>query len=122
MDHHDRILRGLAILVGLQYVGNRLAEVIGILPGTLYGLLLLLIALVTKLIPVDEVEPASQLLLDNLAVLFVPSAVGIMLLGDLLYSQWLPILGTIVLGTILVMAITGWTVEFVAKGKQNEQQ
>lgn len=121
MEQHYRILKGLAILVGLQYLGNLLADKIGLLPGTLYGLLLLLAALVTKLIPVDEVEPAARLLLDNLAVFFVPSAAGVMLLGKLLRTQWLPIVGTIVFGTMIVMMMTGWTVKFLAKGDQHDQ-
>ncbi len=121
MEQNYRILRGIAILVGLQYLGNLLADTVGILPGTLYGLLLLLAALVTKIIPVDEVEPASRLLLDNLSVPFVPAAVGVMLLGGLLRAQWLPIVGTIVVGTLIVMAFTGWTVKLVAKGDRHEQ-
>ncbi len=121
MEQHYRILRGIAIFVGLQFLGNLLADTVGMLPGTLYGLLLLLTALVTKLIPVDEVEPASRLLLDNMAAFFVPAASGIMLLGGLLRTQWLPIVGTIVFGTLIVMAITGWTVKLVAKEDEHEQ-
>lgn len=121
-QEHYRILKGLAILVALQWLGNLLAERLGVLPGTLYGLLLLLVALISKIIPLDDVETAAQLLLDNLAVFFIPSAVGVMLLKDLLIRQWLPIVGTIVLGTVTVMMITGWVVQLVTKGSKQHDQ
>jgi holin-like protein len=49
----------------------------------------------------------ADVLLKHLALLFVPPGVGILLYGNLLKQEWLPISLALNLSTILVLAIVG---------------
>jgi holin-like protein len=42
-----------------------------------------------------------------MALFFVPAGVGVMVYGDLIAAEWLPITVATVLSTFVVMAVTG---------------
>jgi holin-like protein len=68
---------------------------------------LLLLALWMKIVRVEWVEEAAELLLSHLALFFVPAGVGVMVYFDLIGRQWLPIVVATVVSTFVVMAVTG---------------
>ncbi len=76
-------------------------------PGNVLGMALLLIALRTGLVKIKWLEEAAEMLLSNMALFFVPAGVGVMVYGDLIAAEWLPITVATVLSTFAVMAVTG---------------
>jgi len=108
--------RGFAILVGLQLLGTWLVELLGLpIPGNVIGMLLLFAALRMNLVRLEWVREAAQLLLSNMALLFVPAGVGVMVYFDLIIAEWLPIIVATLLSTFVVMAVTGWTAGFLER-------
>ncbi|PLY06056.1 MAG: CidA/LrgA family protein [Desulfuromonas sp.] len=104
------MVRGFAILVGLQLLGTLLVEKAGLpVPGNVVGMLLLFAALRLRWVQVEWVRDAAQLLLSHMALLFVPAGVGVMVYSDLIVAEWLPIVVATLLSTFVVMAVTGWT-------------
>ena len=103
------ILKGMAILLSIQFVGEFLMEWFGLpIPGNVAGMGLLLILLLTGHFKVEWIEEACELLLSHLALFFVPAGVGVMVYFDLIALQWLPICVSMVLSTFVVLAVTGW--------------
>lgn len=103
------MLRGMAILLGLQLVGEVITLCLPLpLPGSVVGMLLLLIALRSGLLSLKWVKDAAELLLSNLSLLFVPAGVGVMVYADLIARQWLPLSVAAMLSTLVVLAVTGW--------------
>ena len=95
-----------------------LAEVMAALiplpiPASVYGLLLMLIALGAKLIKVDQVKQASSFLVGILPILFLVPAVGIMSLWAELRAFLLPCVLAAVPVAILVMAVSGLVTQWV---------
>ena len=95
-----------------------LAEVLAALlplpiPASVYGLLLMLAALGLKLIKVEQVKQASSFLVGILPILFLVPAVGIMSLWAELRAFLLPCVLAAVPITILVMAASGLTTQWV---------
>lgn len=88
------------------------------LPGSVIGMLLLFIALCTRLIRLDQVESASGFLLDNLAFFFLPAGVGLLAYTTLLQSVGLPLLVVTLVTTWMVMAFTGHIVQWMLKRKE----
>ena len=83
---------GLLILLAFLFAGGWIADAARLpLPGSVVGMLLLAGALRLRWIPVRVVEPAAELLIRNMALLFVPAGVGVMAYGGLLRREWLPI-------------------------------
>lgn len=86
-------------------------------PASIYGLALLLGALKAGLVRLEQVREAAGFLVAVFPLLFVPGAVGIMELGELLAGIWLPALLAVSLVTVLVMAAAGWAAQAVIRRK-----
>ena len=102
------MVRGFALLLLFQLGGEIMSRAFDLpLPGNVLGMGLLLLALWRKLVRVEWLEEAADLLLSNLALFFVPAGVGVMLYGDLIAAEWLPISVATFVSTFVVMAATG---------------
>ncbi|AMV72614.1 CidA/LrgA family protein [Desulfuromonas carbonis] len=110
------MVRGFAVLLGLQFLGEVLARGLGLpIPGNVLGMGLLLIGLLLGWIEEGSIRDAAELLLSHMALLFVPAGVGVMVYFDLLRREWLAIIVALVVSTFVVMAVTGWTEAWLEK-------
>lgn len=117
------IIEGLTILFLMQFLGELLSRAFNlVLPGNLVGLLLLFLCLITGIIKVRQVEEATDLLLNNMMLLFIPLNVGLMTIFPLLKRDWLAIITSLLLSTVLVMLITGKVVELINKRKGDSSE
>ena len=102
------MVRGFALLLLFQLLGELISRLGDLpLPGNVLGMGLLLLALLGNLVKVDWLEEAAELLLSNMAMFFVPAGVGVMVYGDLIAREWLPITAATIVSTFVVMAVTG---------------
>lgn len=117
------MIRGFAILFTLQSLGELLSQWLDLpLPGSVVGMVLMLAGLRFGLIQLACVSDAAALLLNNLAMLFVPAGVGVMVYFNLIAQQWLPLLIATVVSTIAVLAVTGLTSKWLTKGEECHDQ
>lgn len=115
-----RIIEGLAIILLMQCLGTFLSNYFKlILPGNLTGLLLLFVGMFFKLIRLEMVEPAARLLLDNMMLLFVPLNVGLITILPKLKEEWLAIIMSVLISTILVMVVSAKAVEYTERGRKH---
>jgi holin-like protein len=102
-------LRGLAILLVLQALGEGLTHTLGIaIPGPVLGLMLLLAALQLAWVR-TPVAAAAELLLAHLSLLFVPVGVGIITHLGLVSMYGLRLAVVIVLSTWVGLVVTALT-------------
>ena len=87
------------------------------IPASVYGLVLMLAALGLKLLKVDQVKQASSFLVGILPIFFLVPAVGIMTLWSELKAFLLPCLLAAVVGTLLVMVVSGRVTQWIQKKK-----
>ncbi|MET3634683.1 CidA/LrgA family protein [Streptococcus porcorum] len=82
------------------------------IPGSIIGLLLLFIALKTKLIRLRHIHLVGQFLLANMTILFLPAAVGIMERYQEIVPYLFPIslilFGALVLNIVVIAFIVGF--------------
>ena len=76
-------------------------------PASIYGLLILLAGLQTKVIPLKAVDEAGGFLIEIMPMLFIPAGVGLMVSWGDLKPVLVPIMVTIVVTTVLVMGVSG---------------
>lgn len=109
-----KLLKEIALVLIIAMMGDILARVVDIpLPGSVIGMLLLLIALSAGMIKIQSLEQISEFLLSNLAFFFIPAGVGLMNVMGTVQADLVKILGVVILSTIFVMVTTGWTVQFL---------
>jgi holin-like protein len=96
----------LLLLLG-QLLGQAVADLFGLpLPGPVLGFAFMFALLLARPGLAVALAPAADGLLRHLGLLFVPAGVGIILYLDLLRAEWLPIVVSLVVSTLLGMAVT----------------
>lgn len=99
-----RFLRQMAILT-LVYMGGeatvRLTTVA--LPGSVAGMLIMLLLLATGAVPLHWVEGAANLLLQRLSLFFLPALVGLANYWSLISGMLAQLVLVVVISTVVVM-------------------
>lgn len=90
------------------------------IPASIYGLVLLLLALKTGLVKLEQVKETGSFLTGIFPLLFIPAAAGVMELWDILGKLWLPILAMLLPVTILTFAAAGWVTQWLAGRKNHD--
>lgn len=114
-----KLLRQLLIILLLSLVGEGLHALLPLpVPASVYGLVLMLLCLCTGILRLDQVERASDFLIEIMPVMFVPAAVGLTESWEQLRGVLVPVLVILVLTTVLVMVVTGHVTQFVMKWRE----
>ena len=83
------------------------------IPGTVLGMVILLLLLVFKIIPLKLVENAADVLIRHLSIMFVPIGVGLMSVAYLLEGYIFSIIVIVTISLVVVMVSTGLTIEYM---------
>ena len=89
-------------------------------PASVYGLVLLLAALKTGLVKLEQVREAGKFLIAILLLLFIPGAGGVIEQFEVLASLWAPILAALLPMTILVFGAAGLVTDLVVRRSRHE--
>lgn len=103
-----KYIKQFAIILLISLVAELMEYLIPLpVAASIYGLVLMLIGLMTKLIPLEKVESAADFLVEIMPIMFIPATVGIMASVDALKEMLIPLCVICVVTTILIMAVTG---------------
>lgn len=92
----------------ISFLGEVLRALIPLpIPASVYGLVLMLAALITGVLKVEQVRGAAEFLIEIMPVMFIPAAVGLMTAWDALRPVCVPVLVITAATTVIVMAVTG---------------
>ncbi len=104
------VINTLLLLLVFELMGEVLVRVTGLpLPGPVVGMFALLGTLVLRGRSWPELDAAATTLLSHLSLLFIPAGVGVILHFQRLGAEWLPLVTALVLGTMVTLAITAWS-------------
>ncbi|OMG53842.1 murein hydrolase regulator LrgA [Azonexus hydrophilus] len=101
------MLAALSLLLLCQLIGEVLVRWLALpVPGPVAGMLLLFLILLLRDGPDEELRTTSQNLLKHLSLLFVPAGTGIVLHLNRVGDEWLALLLSLLLSTVLTLAVT----------------
>ncbi len=104
----------VTIILVITFLGEVLYKLLPLpIPASIYGLLILLEGLMTGIIKIEQVKPSGSFLLDIMPVMFVPAGVGLMDIWGNVSSMILPLMFISLFTTVLVMAATGKTSDYI---------
>lgn len=111
-----RYLKQFTIILTISLLGEVLHYFIPLpVPASIYGLLLMLAALLTGVVKRDSVREAGTFLVEIMPVMFIPAAVGLLEAWGVLRPVWLPVAVITVVSTVLVMGVSGLVTQFVIR-------
>lgn len=109
-------------LLAFCFAGEVLHAVLPLpVPASVYGLLLLLLALCSGIVRLEQVRETGLFLTGIFPLLFVPAAAGVMELWAELGAMLLPAVVAIVPVTVLVFAAAGRTTQALIHRKEKKQ-
>lgn len=118
-----KFLRQFMIILLLSFLGEVLKMFIPLpIPASVYGLVLMLVCLMTGVLKTSQVKDAAFFLIEIMPVMFIPAAAGLIDSWKVLQPLLLPILIITVVITIFVMVVTGKIAQMIAqkRGIKNE--
>ena len=118
-----KFLRQFMIILILSFLGEVLKMFIPLpIPASVYGLVLMLVCLMTGVLKTSQVKDAAFFLIEIMPVMFIPAAAGLIDSWKVLQPLLLPILVITVVITVFVMVITGKVAQMIAqkRGIKNE--
>lgn len=113
-------LEQFAILIACLFAGSVLKDFIPLpIPETIYGMAILFILFVIKVIKTSDVKRASETILENMSFLFVPAGVGIIENFDLFKKNFLIMMFITSVTAIVAMIVTMTLVKFIQKRRKD---
>ena len=109
----------LTLILLCQLIGEIVMRMTKVpVPGPVIGMVILFCWLVLRREMPSDLETVGGFLHRYLPLLFVPAGVGIVTNLDLLRRSWAPLAGTILLGTVLTIGVTGAIMQFVNRRRK----
>ncbi|QYN49804.1 CidA/LrgA family protein [Apibacter sp. ESL0432] len=99
-----KLISQLGIILLLYFIGELIVFILQIkIPGSIIGMLLLLVSLQLNIIKVEDIKEVATFFLNNMLILFIPLGVGLASQWDLISKEWLAIIISIILSTFIVL-------------------
>ena len=103
-----KYLKQFGIILFVSLLGELLRMLIPLpIPASVYGLVLMLILLMTGIIKLQQIKEVSAFLIEIMPVMFITAGVGLLESWPSLRPVWIPVVFISVATTIIVMAVTG---------------
>lgn len=108
------MINAFLLILSVQLLGSVVTRVSGLpIPGTVFGFVMLFVLLAARGDMLAAVQPTARTLLDNLALLFLPAAVGIIQHIALLAHDGWKFLLVLLFSQALAMAATALTMSAI---------
>lgn len=115
-----KYIKQICIILGVCFLAEVLEHLIPLpIAASIYGLLLMLAALMTGIIKLKHVENVADFLTENMTIMFIPSTVGIMACVDEMKKMLIPLIVISSVTTLIIMAVTGWVSQGIMGRKKD---
>ena len=103
-----KYVRQFVIIMVFTFLGEVLKALLPFpVPASIYGLLALPLALETKLLPLASVRDVGEFFVEIMPLTFIPAGVGLLESWGVMKPMLGSLVLTVVVSTILVMAVSG---------------
>jgi len=117
-----KYIKQFSIIIIISFLGECVKALLPFkIPASVYGLVILLVALMCGIIKLEAVKDTAEFLIQIMPVMFIPPTVGIMVAWDQIKSMIVPFCVTAVLSTIVVMVVTGHVSQLVIRFKKRKE-
>ena len=109
-----KYLRQFGIILAVTCAGVIMKYFIPLpIPGSIYGLILMFVLLLLRVIKVEHVKETGEFLIEIMPLMFIPAGVGLITSWEQLQSFMVPLLVITVVSTFVVMIVTGKVTDFL---------
>lgn len=114
-----KLLYQFGVILAVTFVGELLYALLPLpIPASIYGLIVMLICLGTKVVKLSQVKIAADFLIDIMPPMFIPAAVGLIVVWGDLKEILIQVVVITCLSTVIVMVCTGKVTQTLIRRKQ----
>ena len=114
-----KLLYQFGVILAVTFVGELLYALLPMpIPASIYVLIVMLICLGTKVVKLSQVKIAADFLIDIMPPMFIPAAVGLIVVWGDLKEILIPVVVITCLSTVIVMVCTGKVTQTLIRRKQ----
>lgn len=118
-----KFIKQLAVILTISLIAEVMEYLIPLpVAASMYGLILMLLGLITKVIPLEKVEGAADFLVEIMPIMFVPPTVGIMASVEALKQMLIPLCVISVVSTVLIMGVTGRVSQYIIRRSDRKKE
>lgn len=118
-----KLLYQFGVILAVTFVGELLYALLPLpIPASIYGLIVMLICLGTKVVKLSQVKIAADFLIDIMPPMFIPAAVGLIVVWGDLKEILIPVVVITCLSTVIVMVCTGKVTQTLIRRKQKTRE
>ena len=118
-----RYLSQIGIILAVSFAGEMLNMLLPLpIPASIYGMVLLFVALATGIVKLSSVRSVGKFLIDILPLLFIPATVGLIEAWATMCGFLLEIVVISLVSTVLVAAVAGRVTQFIIKKRGNNDE
>ena len=118
-----KYIKQLLIILFISFIGEVLKYLIPLpVPASIYGLVLLLAALLTGVLKLEKIKDVSGFLIEIMPLMFIPAAVGLMDSWSSLGGILVQVVITVVVSTILVMGVSGMVTQWIIRKERRKKE
>ena len=111
-----KYVKQFAMILLFSFAGELLNYLLPLpVPASIYGLVLMLVCLLTGIIKLDAVRDTACFLIEIMPIMFIPPAVGLMASWDVIQANLVAYLIIAAVTTSFVMAVSGLVTQGVLK-------
>ena len=117
-----KFMKQFGIILAVTFLGEALKYVIPLpIPASIYGLVLMLLALCTGILKLDQVKEAATFLIEIMPMMFIPAGVGLLNAWDKLKPVLVPVIVIMFISTIAVMGISGKVTQTMIEAEERKK-
>lgn len=119
-----KYVQQFSIILLISVIGELLKTFLPLpVPASVYGLIIMLVALLTGILKLDQVKSAADFLVEIMPVMFVPAGAGLITAWSTLKPICVPVLIMTFISTVIVMVVTGKVTQGVIRmGKRGTEK
>lgn len=118
-----RFLKQFFVILFFTFLGEGLKYMIPLsIPASIYGLLLLFLALKLGILKLEQVKEAAGFLIEIMPVMFIPAAVGLIDSWGILKPIFTPVIVITVVTTVIVMVVSGHTTQWIIRQQKKNKK
>lgn len=116
-----KYIQQIGIITGISFVAELFYEILPLpIPASVYGLVMLFLLLLTKIIKLEQVQETADYLLSIMPLFFVPPTVALMTSYDILKGNVISLLILCLVSTVVVTLVTGWIAQAIVRYKKKK--
>jgi len=118
-----KYIRQFLLILLITFIGEVLKYLLPLpIPASIYGLLLLLAALLTRVIRPEDVKDTAKFLIEIMPLMFIPAAVELLESWGTLSPILIPVLATTAVSTVLVMGVSGAVTQIIIRHERGKEK